>query len=311
MSRDVAVPLSLTVLLHALLVVALYFHLDFAAEMPEIKPTPHIIQAKLIAMNANAVSRSKPVKKPAEPASAPESTPPPAVEPTPAPEPVKPTPPPPQLQNQPQKKEPDTQKLLKLKQAEEAQKKAADEKAKAEAKKKDDQKKADEAKKKTEDLKKAEELKKKAEADKKLKEQKEKEAQDNLAKQREKAARAELAKSLSEDEEAQSANDVGQLMQSYQGMIQEAVQRRWSRPPSARNGMHCVLVIQLIPTGELVDVQILKSSGDDAFDRSALNAARKAAPFTELSKLSKTDPRVFEQQFRRFNLDFIPEDLRQ
>lgn len=303
MSRDVAVPLSLTVLFHTLLVVALYFHLDFAAEMPEVKPTPHIIQAKLIAMNANAVARSKPVKKPAEPASEPESTPPPA--PEPAPEPVKPTPPPP-----PQKKEPDTQKLLKLKQAEEAQKKVADEKAKADAKKIEDQKKADDAK-KTEELKKAAELKKKAEADKKLKEQKDKEAQDNLNKQREKAARAELAKSLSEDEEAQSTNTEGQLVQSYQGLIQEAVQRRWSRPPSARNGMHCVLVIQLIPTGELVDVQILKSSGDDAFDRSALNAARKAAPFTELSKLSKSDPRVFEQQFRRFNLDFIPEDLRQ
>ncbi|MET0378858.1 MAG: cell envelope integrity protein TolA [Spongiibacteraceae bacterium] len=299
MRRDVAVPLSITLALHALLVLALIFHFDLVAEMPEIKPTPRIIQAKLISMNANPVARTKPVKKPEEPASEPESAPlPPEPEPQPElpkPEPVKETPPP--------KPEPDHQKLLKLKQAEEAKKKVADEKAKAEAKKKEEQKKAEETKKK------ADAAKKKAETDKKEKDRKEKEKQDALHKQREKAARDDLAKMLSEDEQAESSNTEGELVQSYQGVIQEAVQRRWSRPPSARNGMHCVLVIQLIPTGEAVDVQILKSSGDDAFDRSAINAVKKASPFSELQALKGGAD--FEKNFRRFQLDFIPEDLRQ
>jgi colicin import membrane protein len=114
---------------------------------------------------------------------------------------------------------------------------------------------------------------------------------------------------LSEDEEAESTNTEGQLVQSYQGAIQEAVQRRWSRPPSARNGMHCVLAIQIIPTGEVVDVQVVKGSGDDAFDRSAINAVKKASPFTELQALKGNAD--FEKNFRRFQLDFIPEDLRQ
>lgn len=308
MSQDVAVPLSLSVLLHVLLVLALIFHFDFAAETPEIKPVPHIIQAKLVSMNANAVARTKPVKKIAEPASEPESTPPPA----PTPEPPKPEPlkPEPAKVTPPPKPEPDKQKLLKLKQAEEAEKKAQDEKAKADAKKKEDQKKADEAKKADEVKKKAEEAKK-AEADKKEKERKEKEKQDALRKLSEKAARDELSKSLSQDEEAQSTNTQGQLVQSYEGLIQEAIQKRWSRPPSARNGMHCVLVIQLVPTGDVVDVQIVQSSGDDAFDRSAINAVKKAAPFTELGNLVKTDARAFDKNFRRFHLDFIPEDLRQ
>src|SRR5690606_5733303 len=116
---DVVVPLSVSVTLHALLVLALIFHFDLISEAPEIKPQPRIIQAKLIAMNANPVARARPVPKIEEPASAPESAPPPAPQPEPEPpkpEPVKETPPP-----QP---EPDTQKLLKLKQAEEAQKKA-------------------------------------------------------------------------------------------------------------------------------------------------------------------------------------------
>lgn len=306
MRREVAVPLLISLTLHALLVLALIFHFDLVAEMPEIKPTPRIIQAKLISMNANPVARTKPVKKPEEPASEPESAPPPA--PEPKPEPPKPEPPKPEpvKETPPPKPEPDQQKLLKLKQAEEAQKKAADEKAKAEAKKKEEQKK-EEQKKTDEAKKKAEADKKKSEADKKEKELKEK--QDALNKQRAKAARDDLAKMLSEDEEAQSTNTEGQLVQSYQGLIQESVQRRWSRPPSARNGMHCVLVIQLIPTGEVVDVQVMKGSGDDAFDRSAINAVKKASPFSELQALKGSAD--FEKNFRRFQLDFIPEDLRQ
>ena len=304
MSRDVAVPLSISVLLHVLLVLALIFHFDFAAEVPEIKPVPHIIQAKLVSMNANAVARAKPVKKIAEPASEPETTPPPpAPEPTPEPpkpEPVKVTPPP--------KPEPDKQKLLKLKQVEEAEKKAQDEKAKADAKKKEEQKKADEAKKADELKKKADEAKK-AETEKKEKERKEKEKQDALRKLSEKAARDELSKALSQDEEAQSTNTEGQLVQSYEGAIKQAIERRWSRPPSARNGMSCTVLIQLIPTGEVVDVQILKSSGDEAFDRSAVNAVKKAGQFPELQVL-KGGP-VFEKHFRRFTLPFIAEDLRQ
>jgi colicin import membrane protein len=308
MSRDVAVPLSISVLLHVLLVLALIFHFDFAAEAPEIKPMPNIIQAKLVSMNANAVARTKPVKKIAEPASEPDSTPPPAPEPTPEPpkpeppkpEPVKVTPPP--------KPEPDKQKLLKLKQAEEAEKKAQDEKAKADAKKKEEQKKADEAKKADEVKKKAEETKK-AEADKKEKERKEKEKQDALRKLSEKAARDDLSKALSQDEEAQSTNTEGQLVQGYAGAIKQAIERRWSRPPSARNGMSCLVQIQLIPTGEVVDVQIVKSSGDEAFDRSAVNAVKKAGQFPELQAL-KGGPE-FEKNFRRFILPFIAEDLRQ
>ena len=294
MKQNTVVPLTLSIALHALLVLLMVFNFDFAAETPEIKPQPRIIQAKLISMNANPVARVKPVKKQAEDASAPEVPPPPPPAEQPKPEPVKPTPPP--------KPEPEQAKLLKLKQQEDAKKKAAEEKAKADAKKREDQKKAEDAKKKAEAA-------KKAEADKKEKARKEKEKQEALRKQREQAARAELAKMLSEDEEAISTNTEGQLVQSYQGLIQESVQRRWSRPPSARNGMHCVLLIQLIPTGEVVDVQIVKSSGDDAFDRSAMNAVKKASPFSELQALKGGAD--FERNFRRFQLDFIPEDLRQ
>ena len=89
--------------------------------------------------------------------------------------------------------------------------------------------------------------------------------------------------------------------------IQAAVINRWTRPPSARNGMVSVLSIQLVPTGEVVGVSVLQSSGNSAFDRSAMNAVERAGRFPEVAKL---EDRIFEANFRRFQLIFKPEDLR-
>ncbi len=97
------------------------------------------------------------------------------------------------------------------------------------------------------------------------------------------------------------------LTASYTALIRQTVVNYWSRPPSARNGMQTVLQLQLIPTGDIVGVTVVQSSGDAAFDRSAVNAVEKAARFPELQKLP---PREFEKTFRRFKLLFKPEDLR-
>ena len=89
--------------------------------------------------------------------------------------------------------------------------------------------------------------------------------------------------------------------------IQASVINRWTRPPSARNGMVSILSIQLVPTGEVVGVRVLQSSGNTAFDRSAMTAVERTGRFPEVAKL---DNRTFEANFRRFQLIFKPEDLR-
>ena len=71
--------------------------------------------------------------------------------------------------------------------------------------------------------------------------------------------------------------------------------------------MEALLEIQLIPTGDVLNVRVLKSSGNAAFDRSAMNAVQKASSFPELKQLPS---REFEKNFRRFRLLFRPEDLR-
>ena len=120
-------------------------------------------------------------------------------------------------------------------------------------------------------------------------------------------ARRDLSRAVQEEEQSQAALSADQMTASYAALIQQTVVNYWSRPPSARNGMEALLAIQLIPTGEVVSVTVLNSSGNTAFDRSALNAVQKAGSFPELKNLPN---REFEKTFRRFRLLFRPEDLR-
>lgn len=127
------------------------------------------------------------------------------------------------------------------------------------------------------------------------------------AEERAAAARAELSLALeAEDILLEQASDQ-QLTQSYSDLIAAVIEDNWSRPPSARNEMEAELLIQLIPTGEVVSVTVTRSSGLSAFDRSAVMAVRKAGTFPELQQVPS---RLFNKNFRRFTLKFKPEDLR-
>lgn len=120
-------------------------------------------------------------------------------------------------------------------------------------------------------------------------------------------SRAEFAAAVEAEESSSVAVTAEEMSASYAALIRDTVVNYWSRPPSARNGMEALLAIQLVPTGEIVSVTVLRSSGSAAFDRSAINAVEKAGSFPELRNLP---PRKFEQDFRRFQLLFRPEDLR-
>lgn len=100
------------------------------------------------------------------------------------------------------------------------------------------------------------------------------------------------------------AAEAEQIAQSYRLGIYQAVVSNWSRPPSARNRMEAELLVELVPTGDVVSVTVVESSGNAAFDRSAEAAVRKARRF-EVPK----EPDIFEEHFRRFTLLFRPEDL--
>jgi colicin import membrane protein len=113
-----------------------------------------------------------------------------------------------------------------------------------------------------------------------------------------------LQRSLKAEAEQMLDAQNEQLVRTFQAGIYDLVRKNWSRPPSARNGMQARFVVELIPTGELLSVALVDSSGNAAFDRSAELAIRRAKRFRV-----PVDNAIFEANFRRFYFLFRPEDL--
>lgn len=60
--------------------------------------------------------------------------------------------------------------------------------------------------------------------------------------------------------------------------IRQKVDRNWKRPTGTVEGLQCTVRARLAPNGDVVEVVIVSSSGDEAFDGSALAAVYKASP---------------------------------
>lgn len=125
------------------------------------------------------------------------------------------------------------------------------------------------------------------------------------ARAREKAAAEARAKAEAARQAA--AQQAQAVIGDIQGYIQALVQRNWRIPATARNGMEAVVSIRLLGNGEIDQASILRSSGDQAFDRSALQAVYRTERF---ERVAQVDPLLFERRLRTIQLVFRPEGLR-
>ena len=191
------------------------------------------------------------------------------------------------------------QELAKRKALERKKKLAA--KRKAEEKSKAAEKKKAAEKRKTVEKNRVAEKQRRAE-DKRREAQRLKKEQQRASKNRE----LDIAQALAAESEYQQSQKNTPVSGSYIATIQRRIIENWHRPLSARNGMQAIVMIHLVPTGEVQNVYLVKGSGDAAFDRSAIQAVQRAGKFEELQRLS---PRQFDANFRKFRIVFKPEDL--
>lgn len=231
-----------------------------------------------------------------------------------------------QQQAQAKKEQQAQQSAEKLKQAEAARvqaaaaaKQQAAEDAKKKAAQEAKEKAAQEAKKQAA----AEAAKKKAAADaaakQKAEAEKKKRAADEAANQRkaQEAARkamedkkaGALAELLSADTQYQQtvADSQGsQVAGNLDDLIIRLVSEQWVRPPSARNGMAVTVLIEMLPDGTITNASVIGSSGDPAFDASAVAAVRNVGRIREMQQL---DSKTFNALYRSRKAVFKPEDL--
>jgi colicin import membrane protein len=212
------------------------------------------------------------------------------------------------LQEQRRKEELKKQKAAEEKQrlAEAKQRKeqaAAEKKRLAELEKKRKEELAAEKKRQEAELKRKEEEARLAKLEQQRKEKEKQDAlQAEIARQE-----AELQKQLEAERLARQAEARRQAQQSeiakYIGLIKQEITRHWNIPPTAAQDLVCEVKVRLIPSGDVIDVQIVKSSGDPAFDNSVEKAVYRAAPLT----VPPVESGLFEK-FREVNFTFNPRD---
>ena len=137
------------------------------------------------------------------------------------------------------------------------------------------------------DRKAEEEAKKKAEQERIAREKAERAEKERQAREaKEKAEKARIAKEKA-DREARERELLEQMQgerdaserQQVAAAIQAKVERNWLRPPgTGEQGLRCTVRVRLGSTGSVLLVNVVKSSGNSAFDRSVEAAVRKADP---------------------------------
>ncbi len=100
--------------------------------------------------------------------------------------------------------------------------------------------------------------------------------------------------------QAQIAGEVNK----YKALIVNAISRQWILPDNVNGSLYSQFRIRLAPDGMVLDVNLIRSSGDSVLDRSAQTAIYKASPLPVPS-----DPDAFNL-FRDISLTVRPEQVR-
>lgn len=99
-----------------------------------------------------------------------------------------------------------------------------------------------------------------------------------------------------------ASNTQGEL-DKYKQMIIKSISRKWILPEDVAEDLSCQLLVHLGPGGVVINVDVLKESGDTNLDRSARNAIMKASP------LPVPETSDLFDNFRSLRLTFRPEGI--
>ncbi|MCK5639413.1 MAG: cell envelope integrity protein TolA [Gammaproteobacteria bacterium] len=180
----------------------------------------------------------------------------------------------------------------KKRKAEEAKRKTADAKHKAAAKARQQEEKAE--RQRLEEIKQQQQVleKKRIEDEQRLLEMEQQRKIEAEKKRQAEETRKRLAseRAFKEKLEKERQQQLGGLRSQYITDITNKVQRKWLRSPGA-TGTRCTVLVNQIPGGEVVKVQVTACSGDANFQRSVEAAVYKASPLP-----APPDPDVFDRE---------------
>jgi colicin import membrane protein len=74
--------------------------------------------------------------------------------------------------------------------------------------------------------------------------------------------------------------------------LQNAIQRAWIKPSSARVGVDCLVEVTQVPGGVVTGAHVTQCNGDAAVRQSIENAVYRASPLPD-----PPDPALFQRNF--------------
>ncbi len=108
-----------------------------------------------------------------------------------------------------------------------------------------------------------------------------------------------------EQEEAQRKNNLRlDLVEQISAKVIKDIEGLWIRPNNISKGMFVDFNLQLSRVGLIENIEMKRSSGDETFDRAALNAIRK---YKRINYIRNIDDEAFQRYFANFTLRFKPE----
>lgn len=146
----------------------------------------------------------------------------------------------------------------------------------------------------------------KAEQEKREKQEKiekaEKEKREKQVKEQALAQQKKIEAEKKEREALMLAQVSPRARSEYQSLIRSILHQNWTKPTGFDlSGLYCVVLVDLLPTGEVARVMITRSSGNLTFDRSTEVAVYKSSP------LPMPQEPGLAQEARQFEFKFNPE----
>jgi len=134
-------------------------------------------------------------------------------------------------------------------------------------------------------------------------EQARREAEERARREREQALREEMQREAEAREQAARERRLAQTRSQYDAAIRDKVRRNWTRPAGTPDGLSCVVEVRLGPGGTVMEVNVVESSGNAAFDRSAETAVLRADPLP-----MPEEPELAAPYRRGVRFEFRPDD---
>ena len=109
---------------------------------------------------------------------------------------------------------------------------------------------------------------------------------------------------LKEEEIQKRISDNADVVEQISYKVIKDIEALWIRPNSAKIGMFADFNLRINRLGIIENIEMKQTSGDNAFDRAALNAIRK---YKQIKYVRNLDDQTFQEYFSNFTLRFRPE----